>query len=548
MNKNYIVPILFASIFFSCNRSPNDKEIVLKIGKLAITKHEFERNKSRELGITDASAANVKPKEILEWKNNYIEKCYIVADAYEKSYDTIASFQKTADKVGNEMMVQLHGYLWQKVASPIVDTFKIANGEKLKKRKKIFYFDYIQSPDKENIVKQMNNDTMLKTRHGFEELKKRSHNVKNITTGYISSQWPFYTLGAEREYLYNMKEGEVSKIIKTKENYAILYLDHIENVEPGEKDKEFFQNELQQVMEQEINDKKTVEMETLCKPILNQVNIDTLYQFIKKGNPISQFKKDIEFMRYSFNNKQVIINTNAFIQYYFNLVFIPDITSKDQLTGIIKEIYESEYLLDEAKRLDVFNSDNYKLDKKNFLNNILFGEYISREIGKNIKTDSIEIINYYQNKLNLFAQPKKIVANLYSFSCKDAAYSNCMTISEFLKHKEFSKTKDTNFIKGLTKFSPSVVFDMESNEYSKELKNTLISIRLGTSSQKPLLYKGEYVIIHNEKEDGKSVRKLSEVYNYIENLLKNEKIEKERKALVAKLKKKYKIEIDKTGI
>lgn len=106
--------ILVLNFLLSCSHNKNiiDKSIVLKIGSLEITRYEFEKNKRQYLilNVTDSSAL-INPGKLAAWKKNYIDKCIIISDAYNKGYDTIASIQNQIKHVGNFMMIQRYGYL-----------------------------------------------------------------------------------------------------------------------------------------------------------------------------------------------------------------------------------------------------------------------------------------------------------------------------------------------------------------------------------------------------------------------------------------------------
>ena len=86
-------------MFNNCSqKSTKDErsdEIVLKIGKLEITKYEFEKEKN----LIEHSNLNTKL-----WLNEYIDNAYLVADGYAKGYDTIEFINKIVD---NRPMIQL---------------------------------------------------------------------------------------------------------------------------------------------------------------------------------------------------------------------------------------------------------------------------------------------------------------------------------------------------------------------------------------------------------------------------------------------------------
>jgi hypothetical protein len=532
---------------FSCsnNNTRLDKNVVLKIGKLEITKYEFERNKTRDLVIngTDSSALYNSAK-LAVWKKSYINKCMIIADAYDKKYDTIKSIQKKIEHVGNYMMVQRYGYLWKQTISPIVDANKVVTDEKIEKRKKIYYFDYVASKNIEELIKLTNPDTIVQNKAEFLNLKKQYPQNNALSAGYFSIQWPFLSFWKYRDYIYQMKEGSVSKPLLVGNNLMYLYLDHVEEITITDKEKANILTELQLGTEEELLAKGALDMKAQCQPNLNEPNIDIISQFLSKGNSITEFKDDIELIEYYINDTLRKKGSKDFIEYYSNLIMRDEIKDKERLRSYIYEFYGDDYLMNEAKKLNLYNSDIFKLDKKNYQNNILFGKYFENEILKNIKVDSSEIIRYYTANKHLFKQPKNIVASMYVFDKMSDAITNSNKIVEHL-----NKKKDTANIEGLSQLISKVMIDLEkTDQYSKEFINTLIATPIGRITQRPVLHQNKYVVLFKNEENGESYKKLLDVYNNIENQIKAEKGEIKRQALVSQLKTRYKIELDKTGI
>ena len=72
---------------------------------------------------------------------------------------------------------------------------------------------------------------------------------------------------------------------------------------------------------------------------------------------------------------------------------------------------------------------------------------------------------------------------------------------------------------------------------------------INTSSLSPNLIEdnGTYYLVYKNAEEGTSIKKLSCVYNQIDGELRAKKADIKTKELVSQLKKKYKVEIDKTG-
>lgn len=551
MKFQYPSIILLIFFFYACSNSNSiDNKIVLKIGQLEITKYEFERNKTRELGAInlDSSAVNENEK-ISKWKKDYIDRCIIIADAYENKFDTIKYIQKDVKYVGDFMMTQRYGYLWQKTIAPIVGAFQELTDEKLEKRKKIFYVDYISCNNIEDLKRLNNNDTIVANKESFIKLK-RNWPTKNkiFDKGYFSFQWPFIAYWNFKDYIYELKEGDVSKLLKNGNYYTFILVDHIEEIMINQDEKDKMLTELQIGKEGEIISELSKDIYNKCKPKFNNANIDSIVQFINKGNPITNFKNNIELVQYNINDTLHKVSFNEFIEYYSFLLMKNEIKNKETFMEEISNYYNQQYLKNEAIKHNLYNSEKFLLDKKNFQNIDFYNYYIKNKIINNIKIDSVAIQNYYFNNKQLFEQSQLITANIYQFKNAEAAQKNQFSIQEMIEHNKKINTQDTTLIQGLVKYTPGLKIDIDSKSYTKEFITTLQATPLGSLSQSPILYNGNYILFHKVKEEGKCIKKIEDVYSNIENHLIREIMEKERKALVEKLRNKYIIEIDKTGV
>lgn len=545
MNKYYPIILLVISFFYACNTSEINKDIVIKISKLEITKYEFEKNKDRAFPGNKLKSN----KELSKWKKEYLDRCIIMADAYEKKYDTVKAIQKEIQHVSKLMMVQKYGYLWENTVSPIVDANKKVTESKSEKRKKLFYFDYIFCNDLKDLIRITNSDTILENIEEYTKLKNKCQLNDVLESGYISQQWPFITFWKYKDYLYSLKEGEVSHLLTVDDNYYFLYLDHIENFKITEKDKDDLQKELQIGMEKEIDEKKTNEMIAKGNPFINYENVDSVIQFILKGHDISEFKNNLELIRYNIDNNTKKIDFNTFLEDYSFIPMRKGIKDKETLIWYVNQYFYDDYLNAEAEKLGLYNSDVFLLDQKNFQNNVIHRVYIENEIIKKIEIDSSEILNFYNNNKSNFTQSKTITVNMYVFDKAGDAVRNVYIISDFLKRNQPDKTKDASIIKNLREFTPNFKIDMEANEeFSKEFINEILTMKVSSLSSHPIQFHNKYVLLYKKEEEGQSIKKLKNVYNQIDGKIKHEKIEIKKQEILKELKKKYTIDIDKTGI
>ena len=546
--KKYYATIMF--LLLSCYSNKIDNDIVLKIGRVKITRYEYNKNKDRGLNENKGGKTNNNLKNFMIWKKDYMGRCFVLADAQEKKYDTSKTIQKVVENTSRFMIVQKYGYLWKRNISPIIDTFKLVTEEKAARREKMYYFDYIMCKNYDGLIKIIGNDTAIRTVAEYNKLKNKAHLYPFFETGYMTQQWPFIAFWSMKDYLYNMKEGEVSKLINFGgPNYFYFYLDHIESIELTQKEKDNFQSELQYGLEEEIENKRSKEIEIKCQPVINNKNIDALAKFISEGHTIFEYKNNLELMRYKLNNTDKVLKFDTFLEYYTYLIMRHNITDKESLKEYLDMYYSDDYLNNEAEKLGLYKTDTFLLDQKNFRNNVIYSEYIKRNIIDKIKIDSLEVIDFYNKNKLMFKQPKCITLDMYVFDKSKDALENAHKIIEFIRKNQPDKSHDTYIIKGMREFISNYKIDLEANKnYPQGFINEILSMPHTAVSNRPIPFQNKFVLFCKKGEEGQCIRKLKDVYEQIEGQIKDEKIEKETIKLVKKLRNKYKVEIDKTGI
>lgn len=543
--RNLIIFLLSCS----CNKNDIYSDVVLKIGQLEITRYEFEKSKSRDLPDLVSSNNKVNTGKLQEWKKKYIEKYMMIADAYETGLDTITSIRKQVEYTTKLMVAQQYGYLWQKTISPVVDQFKQVTEEKIGKRKKLFYFDYIFCDDLQELLKINGNDTIFESVSEYNVLKSKCHLNKSFRTGYMSHQWPFLSFWEYKDYLFAMQEGEVSSLLTLDNSYAILFLDHIEIIEITDDDKKNLRTELQLGIEKEIDERKTREIELHCSPILNNESIELLYGFISDGNEIVDFNINGELMHYMMNDKSIMLDYATFLEYYNYLPYKPEILDKEEFKGLIIQYCYDDYLNIEAKKLGIYELDSFLLDQKMFKNGLLYGEYLQTNILNKIEIDSLEIISYYDGHTVDFLQPQIITADIYYFDRKVDAMRNMHVLSDLLKNNQPEEVKDVKVVENLSDVKKGYKIHTEhSSRFPNNFMAELLFTKTGELSTIPVEYEGKYVLLFKTGEEGQCIRRLDDVYDDIVIKIRQQKIEVRRQKRIEELKKKYMIEVDRTGI
>ena len=540
--------IIVILLLFSCNNDNLRNQIVLKIADLEITKYEFE--KSRKNAFTDNKndiGEKIKLNKQSEWKKQYLAKYTIIAHAYKLGYDTISEIQKQVEFMSNFMIVQQYGYLWKATVSPIVDEFKQVTKVKEQKRKKLFYFDYIICNEINDLLEATNGDTIIENLNEYNKLKNKCHLYESLHSGYISQKWPFISFWKYREYLYKMNNGEVSELMKIDDSYVYVYLDYTEDIEITDNEKSNLQTELQLGIEQEIDDKKTVEITEYCKPSFNNKNIEELTTFLEKDK-FENYLKNPVLLEYYISDTLKKLDFLSLLEYNSYLPVKNVVNTNAKLLELINQYYYDDYLKWEAKKIGIFNSDTFLLDRKMFKNGIIYDKYIEDCIINKIQVDSSEILQYYSINKSNYTIPKYIFVNMFTFNNEQAALNNIHKISEYIINNQSDSIFDFTVFNGLCDYKNNLKIDIEENNFSNDFINRLINQQVSKLTDQPLIYQNKAVLIYKIKTEGQCVKKLELVYDEIKQKIDQEKIELKTQELLSELKQKYKIEIDKTGI
>ena len=179
------------------------------------------------------------------------------------------------------------------------------------------------------------------------------------------------------------------------------------------------------------------------------------------------------------------------------------------------------------------------LDQKKFKNNLIYGEYVQRNILNQIKIDSLEIEDFYEINKPKFIQPKTIIVNIYYFSNAINALENTNKIKDYLNKNQPDKTHDASIIKGLQNFKTNYKIDLDANDYySEELLNEILTLKTSDISNRPMKFQNKFVLFYKKKQEGQCFKSLKNVYSQIEAQNENEKLDLKIPEIVKELEKK----------
>ena len=548
MNWKSIIIVTSIFICSTCNRGNTYNEIVFQIADFEVTEYEFSRSMNRELySGNNTEKGEVRSHKKINWKKEYVDRCYIIADALQYRLDTAKSIKKLVEYSGNYMMAQRYGYLWKETISPIVDAQMILSKEQLIKLRKLFYFDYIMSSDKDSLLRLTGNNTVLRSKAEFLTLKKACANNSILTTGYMSMHWPFTYFWDNKDYMYGMKEGEVSKLLENESSCTFLYLDYIEEVTVTDQLKKTAATEIQIGAESALIRKSAIKRDSICQPELNIQNIATIGDQLAESVSILDINTNLDLIHYTLDSSFIIVTYEEFLEYYLYQPRRPNIHDKESFTEAILIYYEDDYLVNEARKLNLFNSDDFVLDQRTYRNNLLYNKYIEDFIIKRVKIDTTEIQAFYQNNLHDFTKPKSLFGDLLIFQSRREARQYSSILRGMIVKGDTMKVGNINGIEGIVEYQQDIKLEMDSIQLSPGFKRGLWQTSKGDVSNVLEFEDGLFAVFILKEEEGMFIASYPDISEEIEYRLSQHEIEAEKAKLIEELKDKYKVITDNTG-
>lgn len=517
--------------FTSCNVQQNENLVVLQIGTLKVTKPEYEREKGKKK-VTDSN--------LDEWKNEYININLIIADGIQKGFDTVVNVRKPLLNMANYMMVKKNGELWNKTILPKIEKPKVTPKD-IEKREQEYYFEFVSIPKDYDTSIITNKDSAPSNISEFQLLKKKLLKSDSNSSGNCKMKWPFLAYDQVKDELYNMKPGEVSKILSVNNFFMYFFLSKVNKSLVNNKEEKQLAKELEIVMEKKVVRESQQEMLASCRPELNMEHIDVIVQLLNKGKSICDFDIDLELGLYYCEGVQQKIKFHQFQDYYSDLIMKRDIKDKQSLLAYLEEFYSDEYLVAKAKKLGLYDTPEFVAASNVYKYSLIRNYYVKNEIENKLVVDSLVVREYYQSHKSQFTQNKYAFVDLYLFNTMEEAIGNMHSITECINSKS-----ELSLPKAVCNIKRNEKVDLENtNRSSRFYTNAIKNMENGSISTRPIRYGMKFVIANRKEETGLYTKELSDVYSQIESKLLKQMVEKDKQKLIKDLAAIYPVEINK---
>ncbi len=542
--------LLFLAILSNCSTKsrPNEtlNEIVLKIGDFELTKYEFEKKIERLQKIPNFSA-----KKRQKWYDDFFDKCYFLADAYDKKYDTSRIVQLKTYYASLYMTSEVGEYYWNKVVEPKLEVNNSDIKAVYKKRDKVYYIDYIVFANRDVMISKLKGDTIIKNEKDFEKLRLSCNNTKNIWYASHALVYPYEHLAKFKDIIYGLKPGEVTKPLQSKTWMYIIHLNKIDKValKPFKTEKENIKKELRNDKIKQIVTSKQDEIYNKTNIQVNEKTCAKLFNYITSS---AKSKEDMIFgdnvlVSYLLNNKRENMTASDFLDFYYNFPF--PFNSVESTNSIISNLYNlvlRKYMFAEADSLGVTKEKAFLQEKKLYSDFYMISEYYVNEILKNIFVSEQEKKDYYEKNKSSYECGTVCNAYLFYFNNMKSMMKSWSDLNTQLQNGDFMNLNDTNKIGGLISYFPNKKIENSSTDYPPKLISAIFNSELNQLSYPNTEYEGEYVLFYKTKEEGKRLQTFDEVKDVIQDKLWDTKAEQENKKRLEELKKKYTVSVNTT--
>ncbi|PWG81296.1 peptidylprolyl isomerase [Pararcticibacter amylolyticus] len=544
MNNKCFLVVVIVSLLFSCTHSTKDEsfaanKVVLSVGKVGITEYELEKNLKL---FKDAyrDTANQQPSvvEIKKWIEGFVDRTYFLADAYEKGYYKRQEVTQGVASMERLIISQRKGLLEQFMLNgKLTINKKELELARERSRKKIS-IEYLRFEDFD-AAKHFIGGVEIKGSEKFREAvdNSRKHNAIFYEEKII--EWPFTDFSQYHEYLFNLKEGEVTPILTMLDGCYLFYIKDIAISKNGTPDNEIIQK-LKFQKEAEIIAGYKKEVDSNTNVIYNSDVLSKFGGILSSRAPLHKFEKkdfsdilSLDAFTYILKQKRIRYTVSDLINYYNYLPLKPEIRNIEQIGEIIRSMVYSEYSYLKAKECGITADPKFILDRENYQKNLIYDYYETEQLKSSVKLSKEDISGWYNKHRSEYVQPVGVNVSIFSF--KDSLDRN-KGFSDILRYHN-DKLRASQI-----KVAESIQWNINSS-YRKPVLSERVMQRLLLSKNgqvlPPIELAGKYSVIIKNYDYGQLNMQLDEVKELIAGHIKSAKLKEVKEGCLTLLKPKY---------
>ncbi|HEX6428317.1 MAG TPA: peptidylprolyl isomerase [Niastella sp.] len=270
----------------------------------------------------------------------------------------------------------------------------------------------------------------------------------------------------------------------------------------------------------------------------NQALLQEVGDILQRSGPVHMLAKSefqgmlnndiVQFV--SAEGKKNHVSLEQFIDYYNALSVQQYLVNTGSVIAYLYKISYASYIRMDAARLGITNDPKFRLDKKNYMNNLVYRKYEEDFLTDTAFISPSEIEQTYDWIKSRFVLPTEVQFSMFTFKNLRVAFQSKMTWQKL--------GSDTTKLPYVVKEKRHLTMDYTSKILPDSLKQHLFAMELSQVSQ-PVLVKGMHTLLVKERETGKRQQALDEVKEVVIQEIRIQRLEVNKQERYKQLSKLY---------
>lgn len=523
------------------SQSIADKQAVLSVGQVTITKYEFEKNLvTFKSDFIRRNNFNPGPSDIKKWIQSYIDRTYFLADAYKKGFDTLSIVNRMVASMAHLIIAQPGGLLSQKMATEKLSSITNQTNKVLQFASEKVTVEYLKFKNYEQAINSVG-AFGLKTHKEFDTAVSKNLKTHLAIFKVDTLKWPFSLFGNETDLIAGFKPNQVTPLFALSDGYYLMYIRDVQTLPKSEVSNIKKQITALLAIKADLKAReqyqKAVEEKAQIK--INSETLLQLQKYMRNDGPLHEFNKaslsgrlKAKIMSYTENNKSITVSVDQFINYYNYLTIKTEIKDSDDLVYYIKSMVFDDYSYKKAQDYGLTKDDKFLLNKKNYKHAVIYHLYEKEELAKGITVSDEEVKKRYDSCKSTFTQASDVTISIYHFKDRNSALLGIFKIRK--------GDNDITNLPGLENVEMGKNLSYKSNLLPDSIKWQIFDLKKNQVSR-PILINKKYMIVVKESKSGSRIRSLDEVKGLIVKELRDEKLRKNKARSLSRIKSFYPI-------
>ncbi|ADY53253.1 hypothetical protein Pedsa_2711 [Pseudopedobacter saltans DSM 12145] len=533
LKKLFILHLLVFN-FLNIQAQVADK-VILSIGKVDITQYELEKNLNIfKVDFIRKNNSNPTSDHVKEWLQSFVNHTYLLADAYEKGFDTLKEVSAKVEGMEHLVLSQPGGLLDEKMAKEELTAGEAEDA--LRAASKNIIVEYLDFENYQQVVKLIG-ERVVRNRSEFDNAVTKNSEVKVAEFKVDTLKWPFALFDNKIEIASALKSNEIIFFESSNTRY---YLVHVKDIAiRSESDMNSIKSEIINFLVREEQVKARAkyqkEIEQKSQAFINNEALSRLIKYMANYWGMHEFDKktfsdylQLNLISYNFDKQTKTISVNQFIDYYNYLPLKRAIEQEADIHYYLQAMVYDVYAYQKAKEYGLTRERRFLLDKENYKKNIIYSLY-ERQMREGINISDKELKEKYDLGKAGFIQATEVNVSIYYFDNLSNAITGMINLKK--------DGREINKLLGIKNVERKQL-NNQSTLFPDTVKNMIFSINNG-SVLRPFFHNGQYVVVVKESESGQRVKNMNEMKEVLIKEIRNEKLKYRMTAYLTDLKALY---------